>query len=1608
MPEPTSPYNPRNSSIIDADFNDIKDENDIVPGGDQARGEESGTSNSQATPAADRGGSKLRRIFSRKKGAPVSADAVTPDPVVPTPDGSGAPEAETVPELNATARDYLMFLDMIPENADDVSPETIAQANAYATTLESIKDDPNFEPIVTQIREKFNDIMYRLHLEPSTHSKSESWTYWDMAKQKYINDHPDQQDTRYRIGDPLKDEVLQDQIASRQLGWEIYSKNSVGVDHGDGSGLVRKFQENVSMNILDKDNPNYPEIMELLKKDAKPENDTLSSVDLTRLGALIRQNLGEENVSVPEKKGAILGRMWKGEYISQKEKDHASAWEETAWNAGKFAAGVTKLFGAGTAFRLADRWAKRNARLSEAGRIMGILAEEKNLRKRLDSTTDEDEKKQIRARLDQLNVGESETGDVRIQQRMNSMRKEIKESKFLSQEKKVKLEERLRLLEERWIKGEAEIHAQMAADIDIELDRRDAEKARRLNALQHAIEGEISSDLDENVGEKAKKMDYVKETVVGGVGVVSGAFTIRLAASGAIALGERFKNLHDAKKDGERVTPKELIVDGLWDMAREMFGQGRLKGMEKGRKKNMAVAGTWAKAMVPAMIALAGFDEVRDYGSGTFSKSIQHAIERSEEVQKAWTAVMNGSGDAAKAVLLTLNWQETFHRTFGLFKGLHGHAPDAAQSENLAKGVAPSAGAFTPEDTAALNTPHAEHSGAISAAEASRVAQVAEVEPTPGPITAETLKYDALKNAGVQGGAVPDAQVEPSAPAETNIPKSGENLSAPREAVASNAVAGTDSIPPKVEPLVGAEQPTSWMLNEQRIINLESSFGVDSADGITPEDVQKVAAQLQGVNADSADELLKSWQGTHPEIANSIQESRALVGLEKALGVNSFEGQVSPEELKKVIAELAGENKENADKLLAAWESKGLIGHDAVLAGRFPIEHPSIEHAGFQTETADAKVDLALDLGKEGAPKFLEQVFYRMALDDANIGGEITNLEGARILNVGANMTALSEGHDIAGVSAETFAKYVTVADGKLAITNFAGFHEEVLSKLTAHAEQLITADNVGNSGAIEYLNNIKNETWADMAKPIGAEVNLDQAQIEHAEARAFNDLVDDTGEQTGLDKNITNIEVNDENTGSFKLAGELVPVDHGMISGIGDTHFDQPIPLDSEAGHAKLLEEANRIEAQRIEANNLDDTDDDIIGDASVGTDADDDDELLDLKTTDNAVTPDNNTTDTKPAESTDSAREIPRSSLNPIPKTEIPEGMTIKATPEADHFMRQNGIRIFNGQIIGDKLLHKIDFIPEPGPDMNAGTTQAVDFKMTENGNMRVIVTDTDGLKAIQEVTSAGKIIHIQGAENLGTTPPEIPVAPDASSAAETAGDQLETVKTPDGITARFTYDNTGNVTGVNVEGSTSGESGSLQDNFREKIKSAWEAAGKKGDIQLNIDKVEMEAGKIDLHRSVLSSMQAAGQGNSPEAEFMRQQIERAIEHTEKIYGDVFKNSPAESIPTNIESSVEIPASPLDVKLAMENLVTGILSDMDNVSPEVLKALDGIGLDDIAKINNTTLLENIREGARGVIEEIKANPPYGSDTEVLAAVTRGNNAIIEVIDARLSKLKA
>lgn len=132
--------------------------------------------------------------------------------------------------------------------------------------------------------------------------------------------------------------------------------------------------------------------------------------------------------------------------------------------------------------------------------------------------------------------------------------------------------------------------------------------------------------------------------------------------------------------------------------------------------------------------------------------------------------------------------------------------------------------------------------------------------------------------------------------------------------------------------------------------------------------------------------------------------------------------------------------------------------------------------------------DFSIELGKNGVPGSLEKVFHMMAANQMDLNGVAIfgEADGAKSLNIAANLVKLAEGHNladvdnIAGISASDFNNAVTwdKASNVLTIKDH-GLFNKITGNLSSRAD-VLWDQGVLQKGATAYLNDIKPESWVE------------------------------------------------------------------------------------------------------------------------------------------------------------------------------------------------------------------------------------------------------------------------------------------------------------------------------------------------------------------------------------------------------------------------------------------------------------------------------------------------------------------------------------------------
>ncbi|MEN9920902.1 MAG: hypothetical protein RL538_795 [Candidatus Parcubacteria bacterium] len=186
---------------------------------------------------------------------------------------------ESIP-AQQTSHEYLSYQDAVLPEEQRVQmlewTKTADNAQRYAGSLENLFKHLDVETVrglAERLQKTMIDVANSIDVPVSPFGKSITWAMWDIAKQEYFVEHPDESGAGYEVASPFESEQKCEEIVNRQLGWEAY----------------RAYQQDPSFkNLLDtKGIPNEARV--LLSKAAKESNGTLSSSDLALLGAALRQ-----------------------------------------------------------------------------------------------------------------------------------------------------------------------------------------------------------------------------------------------------------------------------------------------------------------------------------------------------------------------------------------------------------------------------------------------------------------------------------------------------------------------------------------------------------------------------------------------------------------------------------------------------------------------------------------------------------------------------------------------------------------------------------------------------------------------------------------------------------------------------------------------------------------------------------------------------------------------------------------------------------------------------------------------------------------------------------------------------------------------------------------------------------------------------------------------------------------------------------------------------------------------------------------------------------------------------------------------------------------------
>ena len=191
-------------------------------------------------------------------------------------------------------------------------------------------------------------------------------------------------------------------------------------------------------------------------------------------------------------------------------------------------------------------------------------------------------------------------------------------------------------------------------------------------------------------------------------------------------------------------------------------------------------------------------------------------------------------------------------------------------------------------------------------------------------------------------------------------------------------------------------------------------------------------------------------------------------------------------------------DKEKADPVLPRQEEKADVpqesedGQKTTIDGGEPAKDEEVMAQQKPEEVLGLKDNFTLKLGEGKVPAQLERVFHMMSVDSMEdvLGADkvFGEEEGAKSLNVAANLVRLAEGHGAPGVDAETFKGAVewNPQTGELNIKDYGTFNE-IVKSLHYHADGL-WEKGILQKGAAAHLDDISQDSWKDIIESEGLE----------------------------------------------------------------------------------------------------------------------------------------------------------------------------------------------------------------------------------------------------------------------------------------------------------------------------------------------------------------------------------------------------------------------------------------------------------------------------------------------------------------------------------------
>ena len=157
-------------------------------------------------------------------------------------------QTNTIETPTISADQYISKLNYSDVGYDNV--DAGGSMRKYAEAL-SKEDATKVEKTAKKLVDTFRKIIqYTFNKEISRAGMSESWAYWDIGKQLYMNANQDESSDEYVLANPLEDETLFWEMVYRMIGWEM----TKGGKKPDGSKYSSWELKDVGKKLYDEKN----------------------------------------------------------------------------------------------------------------------------------------------------------------------------------------------------------------------------------------------------------------------------------------------------------------------------------------------------------------------------------------------------------------------------------------------------------------------------------------------------------------------------------------------------------------------------------------------------------------------------------------------------------------------------------------------------------------------------------------------------------------------------------------------------------------------------------------------------------------------------------------------------------------------------------------------------------------------------------------------------------------------------------------------------------------------------------------------------------------------------------------------------------------------------------------------------------------------------------------------------------------------------------------------------------------------------------------------------------------------------------------------------------